>query len=188
MVAAGRGDRPTSEGGHAVVLLRDLEEGTTLFDFSISAEGLGIEDAHFRLASPIAASVDVVRVLESYSIRGVVRWRVSGECCRCLVPVAEDLEASLQVLVQRKEASQDELEALEDQDDVEIIDPGTPKVDLTGRIQELVALELPVRAYCREDCQGLCPQCGHELNSGPCGCQSDAVDPRWEALAKLKNA
>ena len=187
-MSAGRQDGPAPEGGQATLLLNDLEEGATSFEFSVSAEALGLEDGYFSFASPITASVEVQRILESYSINGDVRWRVSGECCRCLAPVTEDLEATFQVLLQRKEASDDELEALDDQDDVEIVDPGTRKVDLAGRIQDLVVLELPLRAYCRQDCKGLCPQCGHELNSGPCECQSDAVDPRWEALAKLKNA
>lgn len=187
-MAAEREDSSAADGGHAWLLLNDLEEGATHFEFSVSAEALGLEDSYFSYVSPIVASVEVVRILESYSLQGKVRWRVSGECCRCLVPVAEDLEAPLEVLLQRKEASDDELEALEDQDEVEIVDPGTRKVDLAGRIQDLVVLELPLRAYCREDCKGLCPQCGHELNSGACECQSDTVDPRWAALAKLKEA
>ena len=187
-MAAGREDRPAAEGGHAVLLLNDLEEGASRLEFAISAESLELGDPYFSFVSPIAASVEVVRVLDSFSTSGTVRWRVSGECCRCLAPVEEDLEAPFQVLLQRKGASDDELEALEDQDEVEIVDPGTRKVDLAGRIQDLVLLELPLRVYCRENCKGLCPQCGHDLNSGPCGCQPSAVDPRWEALAKLKNA
>jgi len=188
MVAAGREDRPAAEGGGAVLVLNDLEEGATHLEFAISTENLGLEDPHFRFVSPITAAVEVVRVLESYSIGGMVRWRVRVECCRCLAPIEEDLEASFQVLLQRKEASDDEREALADQDEVEIVDPGTREVDLVGRIQDLVMLELPLRAYCRVDCKGLCSQCGHDLNSGPCGCQTDTIDPRWEALAKLKNA
>lgn len=187
-MAAGREERPAAEDGHAVLLFSDLEEGATHLEFAVPAGSLELEDPYFSFVSPITASLEVVRVLESYSISGSVRWRISGECCRCLAPVEEDLEAPIQVLVQRKEASDDVLEALEDQDEVEIVDPGARKVDLTGRIQDLVVLELPLRAYCSEDCKGLCPHCGSDLNSGPCGCQSEVIDPRWEALAKLKNA
>ena len=85
------------------------------------------------------------------------------------------------------EATAGEIEALEDQDDVDIVDPGTKEVDLVDRLHDAVVLELPLRLYCKTDCKGLCPQCGQDLNVDSCSCADDAIDPRWEALAQLKN-
>ena len=45
---------------------------------------------------------------------------------------------------------------------------------------------LPLKPLCREDCAGLCPQCGANLNEGPCGCEPDTEDDRWAALRELK--
>ncbi len=58
------------------------------------------------------------------------------------------------------------------------------KVDLAGLLREDVLLDLPWKFLCREDCKGLCPRCGKNLNEGPCTC-SPEVDPRMEALREL---
>lgn len=57
-------------------------------------------------------------------------------------------------------------------------------LDLDALVSEDLLLELPYKVLCREDCKGLCPQCGKNLNEGPCSC-SKQVDPRLEALAAL---
>jgi uncharacterized protein len=57
-------------------------------------------------------------------------------------------------------------------------------VDLTETLRQNVLLALPMVILCREDCQGLCPQCGHNLNLGPCECKPE-VDTRLSVLEKL---
>ena len=52
-------------------------------------------------------------------------------------------------------------------------------------VREQVLLTLPGRTLCKEDCKGLCAQCGQNLNEGSCGCHSEVRDPRWSALAGL---
>ena len=52
-------------------------------------------------------------------------------------------------------------------------------------IRDALTLELPLRVLCKEDCKGLCPKCGHNLNEGPCGCDLREEDPRWDALKSL---
>ena len=47
-------------------------------------------------------------------------------------------------------------------------------------------MAVPMKPLCREDCQGLCPECGKDLNLGPCAGAHETVDPRWEALRALK--
>jgi uncharacterized protein len=58
------------------------------------------------------------------------------------------------------------------------------EIDLNDIVREHVLLGLPMSPVCREDCRGLCPQCGAELNLGPCGCTAPR-DPRWNALGDL---
>lgn len=55
-------------------------------------------------------------------------------------------------------------------------------LDLDDAVRCFVSLSLPTRFLCREDCKGLCPKCGHDLNEGDCGCDTREVDPRWAAL------
>jgi len=58
-------------------------------------------------------------------------------------------------------------------------------LDLSEAIRQYSLLAMPMKPLCREDCAGLCPRCGHNLNLGPCPCPSQQVDPRWAALTKL---
>jgi uncharacterized protein len=59
-------------------------------------------------------------------------------------------------------------------------------LDLTEAVRQYVLLAIPMKPLCKEDCAGLCPYCGHNLNRGPCGCTSQKTDPRWAELSKLK--
>ena len=55
-------------------------------------------------------------------------------------------------------------------------------VDIEELIRTTLVLELPTRFLCREDCKGLCPKCGSDLNAGECGCDLKERDRRWDAL------
>ena len=66
------------------------------------------------------------------------------------------------------------------------IQAGQEAVDLTGDIREEVLLNLPHYPVCASDCKGLCPQCGRNLNDGPCGCTAPRDDARWSGLNDLK--
>ena len=63
---------------------------------------------------------------------------------------------------------------------------GEDFVDLTANMREDIILELPQRVLCAEDCKGLCPHCGKDLNKGPCRCQPSEGNLRWHALDNLK--
>jgi uncharacterized protein len=60
-------------------------------------------------------------------------------------------------------------------------------LDLSEAIRQYTLLVIPMKPLCREDCAGLCPHCGHNLNLGSCHCLSEATDPRWFQLTKLVN-
>ena len=60
----------------------------------------------------------------------------------------------------------------------------TMRFDLEGLATEDVLLYLPSKFLCREDCKGICPTCGKDLNDGPCGCKKE-IDPRLAALTQL---
>lgn len=63
---------------------------------------------------------------------------------------------------------------------------GEDFVDLTANMREDIILELPQRALCVEDCKGLCPVCGNDLNRGSCRCKPASGDLHWHALDQLK--
>ena len=63
---------------------------------------------------------------------------------------------------------------------------GEDFVDLTDNLREDIILELPQRALCQKDCQGLCPVCGKDLNEGACRCNPASGDLRWHTLDQIK--
>jgi uncharacterized protein len=58
-------------------------------------------------------------------------------------------------------------------------------IDLNEAIRQYTLLATPMKPLCREDCSGLCPQCGKDLNQGPCDCPRQEIDPRWSKLTRL---
>lgn len=108
---------------------------------------------------------------------GRLRGEARAECRRCLaditVPVAED---AVQLVFAEADA-----EGAEDPE-VYPLDPQAGAIDLRPAVREQWLLAAPAYALCREDCRGLCPRCGRDLNAGPCGCGGAAPDPRWDAL------
>ncbi len=72
-------------------------------------------------------------------------------------------------------------------DDLEVLTPDTNIIDITNDVRDALMLAVPLKLLCREDCAGLCPRCGRNLNSGPCGCAPTPPDSRWEPLARLRD-
>jgi uncharacterized protein len=58
-------------------------------------------------------------------------------------------------------------------------------LDTSDAIRQYALMAIPMKPLCRDDCAGLCPSCGQNLNEGACGCPKGQVDPRWSALTKL---
>ena len=181
--------RRRPEGGEVpptALILDEIEEGTSRRQVEVDIADLDLGEGDFRLVGPLQVAFRFNRSAQTFQITGQLTGQLIGECCRCLEPVEQELEASLQVLLQRQQLSGDERETTAEDEDVEIIDPGAKQVDLKARLREAVLLDLPMRVYCREDCKGLCPQCGHNLNTGACACTAGQADSRWAALRDLK--
>jgi uncharacterized protein len=104
--------------------------------------------------------------------------QITAPCRRCLVEVRAPVNAVIGALFAR------DLEASDDPDAYPV-PPDATAIDLTPAVREELILATPQYVLCREECRGLCPRCGHDLNDGPCGCAA-ATDPRWAALEGLK--
>jgi len=166
--------------------LDELAEGHTDVTLDVPSASLNLQDGYCTLADAVHVEIRVGRALETFTLAGTVETVIEGECCRCLTPTRVPLRGRVELLIQRRRATQEEEEAAEEDDGVEILPPGTPEFDLLGIVRESVVLELPLRIFCREDCKGLCPQCGRNLNDGDCGCEHDLHDARWKTLESVK--
>jgi uncharacterized protein len=165
------------------------QEGLSI-ESEISAERLGNqEDA--RLVDRVRISGRLTPVEEStFCMVGKMDASVETGCVRCLesfvMEIHEDLD--LLYLPQSKnvglENAQDEERELSDRD-LAVSFYRDEKIELKQMIWEQVHLALPMKPLCKQDCRGLCPQCGTNLNLSACDCVREVVDPRLAILKTL---
>ena len=113
-------------------------------------------------------------------------YEFAAPCDRCLEETTGfgSERSGIQLSKAEKEAKEEK--ELSD-DDMGIIYVDEDEIDLDEIIRQEVIFYLPVRMVCGEDCKGLCPECGENLNTGSCKCEK-AVDPRWSALKNIKKS
>ena len=112
---------------------------------------------------------------ERFYFSGRMSGEIGGECRRCLAPARAKVDEELHLLF--ADAADEE----SDDSDVYMLQPRATTVDLRPALREQWLLAVPGFVLCREDCKGLCPKCGADLNLGACTCEPD-IDPRWAAL------
>lgn len=102
-------------------------------------------------------------------------------CARCL----EDVDGTFSFRLEKTVAPKGLLTNVseEDADDYVVVEDGF--LDVDEQLLEILELDFPSKVLCHEDCRGLCPKCGRNLNIGPCGCDLREPDPRLAPLAKL---
>jgi len=155
------------------------------------------DDLRLELVSvPLGADVELdVRfeaVSEGVLATGTATAPVAGECARCLAPLTSSVTASFQELYLYPEGRQGHdkherhHEHVEESDDEELYHLDGDLLDLEPAFRDAVVLALPMSPLCRDDCPGLCSECGVPLaEAGPEHRHEGAADPRWAALKQF---
>ncbi len=138
---------------------------------------LGIELLGVPEGSPVELDLRLEAVMEGVLASGQAWVTLIGECARCLEPIEDDLEVSLQELYVYPESDAEEDEA--SRLDGELL-------DLEPVLRDSVVLALPFQPVCESDCQGLCLECGVRLSDHPGHAHEESIDPRWASLSALK--
>jgi uncharacterized protein len=120
-----------------------------------------------------------------FILSGRLQARLQLTCGRCLEPftLPVDTQVDLTYVPHPLQAAEDEVEL--SQDDLTTAFYRDQTLDLGDMVREQFYLTLPMRPLCREDCKGLCPQCGTNLNQGTCACDARWEDPRLAGLRTL---
>lgn len=146
---------------------------------------VGIAMARVPKGSPIALDLRLESVLEGVLVTGTAELQVDAECARCLEPMQwqEFVEFSELFVYPATDARGAVVEESEgDEDPLPMVQDDF--IDLEPTLRDTVVLALPLAPLCREDCGGLCPECGVRLDDNP-GHAHEQTDPRWAALAAL---
>ena len=140
---------------------------------------LGIEVLGVAEGSPVEVDLRLEAVMEGVLVTGSARAELGGECVRCLEPISDEIEVRFQELFVYDDQSVDPDEELE----VSMLQHDL--VDLEPLLRDAVVLALPFQPLCRQDCPGLCVECGARLADDPDHTHDEPVDPRWAALTAL---
>lgn len=136
------------------------------------------------VGGPVHVSLAATKTSGGVAVKGRLQGNVSVTCSRCLADMAVDVSHDFFYECLPAEAMEEEEELSKDSVDIHYYTGG--EIDITALVQEQLALALPMRPLCREDCKGLCPKCGANLNLGDCGCQRGPADLRFAALKNIK--
>jgi len=126
------------------------------------------------------------KVIKDIRVHGKLAVRLEASCARCLEPVAHNVAREFDLLYRPlgADAGQEELSVTSAEAEVSYYQgEGLPLEDL---LREQLLLAVPLKTICRDDCRGLCPHCGKNLNAGPCSCSQPVEDTRWAALKDLR--
>lgn len=140
----------------------------------------------FRQVEPLEVRATAELVEGQIRVTGELHTRLELVCARCLEPVHEDIAREFDLFYRPLASMTKEEEECLKLDDTEIAFFEGQGMFLADVLAEQVLLALPMKAICRSDCRGLCPQCGVNLNNEECRCESHAADPRMAPLARLK--
>jgi len=110
---------------------------------------------------------------------GHMNGEASAECRRCLTDVTVSLDEDVQLLFVDADTEG------ADDPDVYVVDSRAHELDMRPALREQWLLAVPAFAQCRDDCKGLCPTCGADLNAGACDC-APVTDSRWDTLRKVR--
>ena len=175
--------------------IHELEHRPVDFDeeYSPGAIELGTE---LQQRTNLHASGRAQLVEEHHGKRQTIKdIRINGElstslemtCARCLEPVVEEVRRSFDLLYRPLGVDAGRAELSVTGAEAEISYYQGESLLLEDVLREQVLLAVPLKAICRQDCKGLCPQCGKNLNVEQCSCAEPADDPRWTGLKDLRS-
>lgn len=156
-------------------LIRNPDEKIVL-DNDIEIENTEFMGESFTFINPLHINGEITNNTKSLEFRAHVEGKMGVQCARCrkdmTVPISFDIS---EVIMQDTVADPEE--------DVIIID--NEKLDIHDIVLNNFLMNVEGRYLCSDDCKGLCPKCGADLNMGDCGCGQEDIDPRWAKLAEI---
>jgi uncharacterized protein len=140
----------------------------------------------YRIAAPFSLRCEVRKNRQQYRLVGRIQATLELTCGRCLEGYVLTVDEPIDVLFLPRAEPAAPAEREVEEDDLSTAYYEGQVLDLGQLMQEQFYLAAPMKPLCREDCRGLCPDCGTNLNTGSCDCHPTWVDPRLAVLEQLK--
>lgn len=146
---------------------RDVETSVTVAD-------LDIDDPRLPADKSVVVNLHLDSMSDGIVVDGTVQVPWVGTCRRCLMATSGTVTSEIHELYQQTVTDPDAFPIEGEQ------------IDLQPLVREAALIDAPATPLCRDDCAGLCPTCGTDLNTASCDCQAPPADDRWSALDQLR--
>lgn len=151
--------------------------------YEINNQALGQVDNEVVVTAPLTGQVKLLRTGSDILVTGTLETEIEKSCGRCLEPfsarISLELEEQFYPAIDINTGVP--LPQPSDVDEANLID-SQHTLDLSEVVRQAILLESDTVLYCTEDCRGICPHCGQNLNTGSCDCETAPVDMRWASL------
>jgi uncharacterized protein len=179
--------RFASAGGFMIISLLRMPPDGLAFKHQYRAGELETGEYDFEMEEPPLVVGRATYVGQDVRLRGEIKAKLSAPCDRCLSEVTIPVEIPFDLFYAPDDPGAGQIGEYELRErDLDFAVYENDQIDLDELILEQLELSLPYRILCGENCRGLCPQCGADLNVEQCGCKA-WIDPRWQALAELRD-
>lgn len=164
-----------------ILSLTEVSRGGARVDGEISPDDPLWEGSAVKLAEPLKVQLGAQSVGEGVLVRGRMSTRLAQECRRCLAAVPVEVDDEVTLL----------FEPLDDEDQGDLDGEVYPlpergdRLELGPALREELLLRVPEFVVCSEECRGLCPRCGANLNETECDCAPEEEAGPWSALKKI---
>ena len=166
--------------------LENLEKKGGNVSREYQADELTFDEPDLRLVEPVRVAGRIRRRNEEVELRGRLATKVAVPCGRCLksveLPIEVEFTERFTSAVAWANEEQHELQS----EDLDLALFDGEGIELDDLVKEEILLAMPGHTLCREECKGLCPTCGTNLNESSCDCGTNQIDSRWEKLKDLR--
>lgn len=162
-----------------IIKISNLSNGEHNFVFEDKVNVLDLENPFY---GKFKSTLLLNKLHDQIILSVTTDLKVKYECDRCGCEFKSNLKSDYKMVYLMNEAPV-ETESL----NVSYLSREADKIDITNDVREFALLSVPMKKLCKEDCKGLCPKCGIDLNTGKCTCTTEEIDPRWKPLMELKD-
>ena len=169
--------------------LRKIRTPHERFEQEYQPEAFGAPRADvdsFRIASPVRLAFEIFKDKSAFRLVGTTKTTLEVPCSRCLEPLVVPVDAQFDLRYQPHSTNVGEGELEIEEDDLTTAFYQNEEIDLEQLMREQFYLALPMKPLCSDDCKGLCPVCGANLNRDACDCSRSWEDPRLAALKEFR--
>ncbi len=159
--------------------ISSYSEGLSSEKRTVKPSEIDLDEQEFY--HPINLLFNINKIGSEVFLKVQIDTSVALVCDRCLVDYKYKLKDTVTIV-----CTTDNSLVTEDEDGIYFISETTNEINIADSIRDALILNIPQKKLCFDKCKGLCSRCGANLNDEICNCKSEKIDPRWEALKKIK--